>query len=316
VIGESSGAGETIWNLEAETTRRSALTEDAAIFESHRSTLVSHAYRMLGDFGRAEDVVQDAWLRWQRRDVKVDMPEAFLITVVTRLCLNELESARARREESRSDRLPEPIDLRRGGLDPVEAMDEVSMAFLVVLQRLTPAERAVLLLHDVLDFTHADIAALMNKSEQACRQLLRRARGNIAAERRSGIAASREEHWRILRAFLGAIRAGDVDALRKLLADDAVLVADGGADGVTVGRVRNIPRPVTGAAKVAAFLAATSSRDGGVETSEHELNGQPALIARQNGRIVAAMLLAVADGRVHRVFIHADPAHLGHLAAS
>jgi RNA polymerase sigma-70 factor (ECF subfamily) len=293
-------------------TRTAIATEETTVFESHRATLLSLAYRMLGDFGRAEDIVQDAWLRWQGRDVAVDTPKAYLITVVTRLCLNELQSARARREEARSDRLPEPLDLARGGLDSIEAIDEVSMAFLVVLQRLTPAERAVLLLHDAFDFSHAEIATLVNKSEQACRQLLRRARENLAAERR-GVAASREEHDRLLRAFIHASRGGDVDALTRLLADEAVLVADGGVDGVTVGRVRNLPRPVCGAMKIAAFLAAASQRNGGLETHECELNGQPALVARQNGRTVAALLRVGADGLIQRVFIHADPARLGHL---
>ena len=288
------------------------MTDDAAVFESHRSTLLSLAYRMLGDFGRAEDIVQDAWLRWQGRSVDAEVPKAYLITVVTRLCLNELESARARREESRSDRLPEPVDLKRGGLDALEAMDDVSMAFLVVLQRLTPAERAVLLLHDVFDFSHADIAALVHKTEPACRQLIRRARENIASERR-GIAASRDEHWSLLRAFLGAVRAGDVDSLTKILAADAVVIADGGIEGVTVGRVRNLPHPVSGAGKIAAFLAAASKRGGDLETRECEINGQPAMVATQNGRTIAAILLVVEDGKVQRVFIHADPSHLAHL---
>jgi RNA polymerase sigma-70 factor (ECF subfamily) len=291
---------------------KESVTGDAAVFEAHRATLLSLAYRMLGDFGRAEDVVQDAWLRWQGRDADVEVPKAYLITVVTRLCLNELESARARREESRSDRLPEPVDLKRGGLDAIEAMDDVSMAFLVVLQRLTPAERAVLLLHDVFDFSHAEIASLVTKTEEACRQLLRRARENVAAERR-GMAASREEHWRLLRAFITAARGGDFDALTRLLADDAVIVADGGVDGVRVGRVRNLPRPVVGGAKIAAFLAAASQRDGELETRECMLNGQPALIASQSGRTVAALLLVVEGGKVQRVFIHADPARLRHL---
>src|SRR5262249_5905890 len=112
---------------------------DTETFEAHRSTLLALAYRMLGDVARAEDVVQEAWMRWQRRQVSVDAPKAFLITTVTRLCLDELGSARARREDSRSDRLPEPIDLDDAGLGRIEMLDQVSMAFLVVLQRLTPA---------------------------------------------------------------------------------------------------------------------------------------------------------------------------------
>src|SRR5882762_9584576 len=122
-------------------------TADLEVFESHRPLLVAHAYRMLGDLGRAEDMVQEAWLRWdgRRGDVEVAVPHAYLVTLVTRLCLNELDSARSRREESRSDRLPEPVDLDEGGFGRLEMLDQVSMAFLVVLQRLTPPERAVLL---------------------------------------------------------------------------------------------------------------------------------------------------------------------------
>src|SRR5207248_11320282 len=140
------------------------MTDGSATFQSHRPALLALAYRMLGEMARAEDVVQEAWLRWQRQ-AEVDSPKAFLTTTVARLCLDELGSARARREESRSDRLPEPVDLDQSGIGRVEMLDQISMAFLVILQRLTPAERAVLLLHDVFDMTHADIAALLGKSD-------------------------------------------------------------------------------------------------------------------------------------------------------
>src|SRR5438552_7490874 len=156
------------------------MTDDAAMFESNRPALLALAYRMLGEVARAEDVIQEAWVRWQQRKTEVDEPKAFLITTVARLCLDELGSARARREESRSDRLPEPVDLDEGGIGRVEMLDQVSMAFMVVLQRLTPAERAVLLLRDVFDFEYAEIAALVGKSEAACRKLLERARQNVA----------------------------------------------------------------------------------------------------------------------------------------
>jgi RNA polymerase sigma-70 factor (ECF subfamily) len=288
--------------------------DDVATFEAHRPALLSLAYRMLGDLGRAEDIVQDAWLRWQGRKAEVGAPKAYLVTTVTRLCLNELESARARREEIRGDRLPEPVDLQRSHLAAIEATDDVSMAFLVALQRLTPAERAVLLLHDVFDFNHAEIGALVNRTEAACRQLLRRAREHVATEREA-MESSHDEHWRLLRGFLGAVRSGDVDGLSKLLADDALVISDGGADGVTVGRVRNLPRPLPGAAKIAAFLASSAQRGGPIETHECLLNGQPALIASQGGRPFGAVLLQVVDDRIRRVFIHADPARLGHLPA-
>ena len=257
--------------------------------------------------------MQDAWLRWRGRDADVDVPRAFLIQIVTRLCLNELTSARARREESRSDRLPEPIDLNASGLAALEVADDVSMAFLVALQRLTPAERAVLLLHEVFDFDHDEIARVLDKTEPASRQLLRRAREHVANESRRP-PAPRAEHRRLLQAFLGAVRTGDVDALTKLLAHDAVVTADGGAAGVTVGRVRNLPRPLSGVPRIAAFLVSASRRHGELETRECELNGQPAVVAVQNGRVVVAILLAVENGLVRRVFIHADPARLGHVS--
>src|SRR5271155_3240865 len=151
------------------------MLDDTVAFESHRPALLALAYRMLGDMARAEDTVQEGWMRWQNRHVAVETPKAFLVTTVTRLCLDELSSARARHEESRSDRLPEPVDLDESGIGRLETTDQISMAFLVLLQRLTPAERAVLLLHDVFDMGHAEIGAALGKSEAACRQLLSRA---------------------------------------------------------------------------------------------------------------------------------------------
>jgi len=188
------------------------------------------------------------------------------------------------------------------------------MAFLVVLQRLTPAERAVLLLHEVFDFSHADIARLLDKTEAACRQLLKRAHDSVAEERRT-LTAPREEHQRLLRAFVSAFRTGDVAALTRMLVDDAAVIADGGAEGVRFGQVRNLPRPLTGVTRIIAFFASVSKRGAAVETRECALNGQPALVASRGGRPIAAILLSVAEGKIRRVFIHADPARLSHLGA-
>ena len=288
-------------------------SERVAAFESCRRDLVTLAYRMLGDVGRAEDVVQEAWLRWSAHDVDARSPKAYLVTIVTRLCLNELDSARARREESREDRLPEPLANDDAALLRVEAADEVAMALLVVLQRLKPAERAVLLLHDVFDFGHQEIAALVGKSAPACRKLLERARQSVAEERRV-MTASRDEHQRLLRAFLAAASAGDVSQLVGLLADDAVMISDGGPEGVTTGGFRNLPRPLHGAARVAGFVAAASTRSGGgLRLEERLLNGRPAVVFWRGDAPFAALLLAVADGKIHRVFFQADAARLGHL---
>jgi len=290
------------------------MNDDPGIFESQRPALLVLAYRMLGSMARAEEIVQDAWLRWEGREVEVDTPKAYLLKVVTRLCLNELESAHSRREESRGDRLPEPIDLTENSLGRLEVLDHVSMAFLVILQRLTPAERAVLLLHDVFEFEHRDIAELLNKTETACRQLLRRAKDNVATGKRA-LVASREEQVRLTRAFLEASNAGKVDDLLELLAEDAVMIADGGPEGVRIKGIRNLPEPLIGALKIATFVAAFARRADGthLDTRECELNGQPAIVGLQNGRPVAAVLLAVADGKIQHVFIQADPSRLRHL---
>jgi RNA polymerase sigma-70 factor (ECF subfamily) len=291
------------------------MNADVETFEACRSTLEALAYRMLGDVGRAEDMVQEAWLRWQSRDVEVDSPRAYLLTIVTRLCLNELDSARARREQTRSGRLPEPIDLRDGVLGRMETRDQISMAFLVALQRLTPAERAVLLLHDVFDFSHVELAALLARSEAACRQLLKRAREHVVRERGT-LTASRREHARLLRAFLHAAEAGDVESLKQLLADDAVLVADAGPrGGRRYGRVRNLPRPIVGARKIAAFAAAAvPQRPKHFVRRVLELNGDPAIVTFDGPLVFSAVLLSIAGGKIHRVFVCADPAKLGHVA--
>lgn len=281
-------------------------------FEAHRSTLLALAYRMLGDMGRAEDAVQEAWLRWRNHAANVDAPKAFLIKVVTRLCLNELSSARARREESRGDRLPEPVDLNEAGIGRVESLDQVSMAFLVILQRLTPAERAALLLHDVFDLGHDEIAALLEKSEAACRQLVSRARANVAAERRV-FKASQEEHRRLLRAFAKALGEGDQQGLFAMLAEDASLVVDTGPKGARLGRIRNVRRPILGARRIAAFLAAVVREGLPGDVVERELNGEAAFVRVVDGRPVAATLISVASGKIQYAFVQTDARRLTHL---
>jgi RNA polymerase sigma-70 factor, ECF subfamily len=285
---------------------------DLAVFEAHRPAMLGLAYRMLGDVGRAQDMVQEAWLRWHQREAQVASPKAYLVTVVTRLCLSELASARARREESRSDRLPEPVDLEEGGMARLEQLEQLSMAVMVVLERLSHAERATLLLHDVFDFTHEQIAPLVSRSPAACRKLLERARQRVSAGRRL-MAASREEHQRLLDTFLRAASAGDAAALTELLAADAVLITDGGPEGRAFRGVRNLRWPLEGAANVAAFIAATSRR-AQLDVEQRELNGQPALVFYREKRPFAAVLLAVAEGKIQRVFFHADETRLRHLA--
>lgn len=291
------------------------MSSDTDLFQDHRPAMLALAYRMLGEVARAEDIVQDAWLRWQRRDAEVDSPKAYLIKTVARLCLNELDSARARKEEARSDRLPEPVSLEDAGITKLETLDRISMAFIVLLQRLTPAERVVLLLHEVFDFEHDEIATLVRRSESACRQLLKRAREHVADERRT-LTVAPETHRRLLRSFLQAASSGDVAGVSRLLAEDVVLIADAGPTGGAYGRVRNLPGPIVGTTKVAAFVAAVTSQGAaGLATQECELNGQPAILVLRSGRPYTAILLSVADDRIRAVFIHADPARLRHVGS-
>nr|WP_255424804.1 sigma-70 family RNA polymerase sigma factor [Corallococcus sp. CA053C] len=292
---------------------RLSLARRLEAFESCRHELVALSYRMLGDLGRAEDMVQEAWLRWQDQEGDVESSRAFLVTVVTRLCLNELGSARSRREETRPDRLPEPVDLDDGGIARVERVEQLSMAVLVALQRLTPAERAVLLLHDVFDFGHQEIAELVGNTAAACRKLLERARRSLATERRMQ-SASKEDHRRLLGAFLQAASGGDLQGVVQLLAEDAVMVTDGGAAGRRFAGQRNLPQPMQGAARIAAFIVATAQRTAGVlRVKPHQVNGQPAAVFWNGDQPFAALLLAVAQGKVQRVYFHADPERLGRL---
>jgi len=281
---------------------------DTSTFEAQRDAIKALAYRMLGDTASAEDIVQDTWLRWCRRAEPVVDPRAYLLTIAARLCLNQLTSARVRHEDPRAW-LPEPIAGEAAGF---ELAEQVSMAFLVALQRLTPAERAVLLLHEVFDFGHAEIAALLDKTEPNTRQLLKRARDAVADQRRIA-TASPEQHRRLLRAFHSAARTGDVAALSSLLADDALLITDGGTAGVRSGRVRNLVRPLQGARKITAFLTAADTTQW-ADARDHMLNGQPALVVYREGRPLAAMFLAIADGRIVQIFLQADPERLRHLA--
>lgn len=280
--------------------------DDLATFEAHRAALQRLAYRMLGDLASAEDVLQEAWIRWQRHGGDVANPRSYLLTITARLCLNQLDSARARREDLRTQ-LPEPIEVEDEGAS-LEVMEQVSMAFLVALQRLTPAERAVLLLHDVFDLSHAEIAALLERSEAGTRQLLKRAKAGVASQRRVA-TASHDDHRRLLRAFGVAARDGDLAALTTMLAEDAVLITDGGATGVRAGRVKNLMRPLRGARKIAAFVTAADPR-AWQDSRDYLLNGQPALVAFQHGRPFAALFLAIADGRIVQLFMQADAERL------
>ena len=288
-----------------------------AIFEAHRARLVGLAYRMLGEVSEAQDVVQDAYLRW-REQHDVRRPEAWLTTVVTRLCLNRLESARARRESLAGQWLPEPVATGAGVLGPVETAEQresVSIGLLVLLERLSPPERAVFVLHEAFGYRHAEIAKVLEVNEAHCRQLLRRARRRLADGRRR-FSYDRQRHAVLLERFFAASLRGDLQGLQQLLADDVVAWADG--DGEHVAR-----RPVVGASKVARYLVGIARRGAQADRMEfllREVNGALAVVGLAEGEVAAVCAADVIDieplgPRVSRVYLMVAPRKLRYALA-
>ena len=244
-------------------------------FQAQRPLLFSIAYRMLGSAAEAEDVLQEAWLRWQSAAPEaIDSDKAWLSTVVTRLCLDQLKSARVKREAYVGPWLPEPVHFDEPA-DP----ESISLAFLVLLESLTPVERAVYLLREVFDYRFAEIAAVVGRDEAACRQLHHRARAHVQA-RRPRFAPSRADHERLLTSFAQAVTAGDLDGIKRVLAEDATLYTDGG------GKVHAARNPIRGADAVGRFCLGVLKKAPAGQTYElRELNGQPSLVGLVDGRV-------------------------------
>ncbi len=282
------------------------------VFEANRRHLMALAYRMTGSVGDAEDVVQEAYLRWERADAtSVREPKAFLSKIVTRLCLDALKSARARREAYVGPWLPEPV-LGEGAMALDEATElarDVSNALMLALERLTPAERAAFLLHDVFDSSYAEVAEALGRSEAACRQLASRARAHVRGAR-ARHAPTTDETARLVRAFGTAILTGDIMALRQVLAEDAVLYPDGG------GRVLSALRPIHGADRVARFLFGVLKKfplGVSARVLEETINGSPGFYVEEAGRPIQTMAFDVRDGRISALYIVRNPDKLSRL---
>jgi RNA polymerase sigma-70 factor (ECF subfamily) len=285
-------------------------------FEIHRELLFGVAYRMLGSAADAEDVLQEARLRWiAARDASagdadaadaatIRNPRGYLVTIVSRLCLDQLKSARARREVYVGPWLPEPV-ITSATDERVDA-STISSAFLLLLERLAPAERAAFLLHEVFEYEYEEIARILDKSEDACRQLTSRARRHIAASRPRP-PASREEHTRLLAAFATACATGDLGALESLLAADVTLHSDSG------GRVNAARNVLHGPDHVARFLLGVRRFYGGVEVQPRELNGLPGLVLFEDGVAVATLSIDVVDGKVQSVHAVRNPEKLSRI---
>jgi RNA polymerase sigma-70 factor, ECF subfamily len=277
-----------------------------------RPLLFSIAYRMLASVSEAEDVVQEAFLRYERaltEGTAIDSPKAFLSAVVTRLSIDELRSARVRRETYVGEWLPEPVLTEDDPAARAEEADSLSMAFLLLLERLSPVERAVFLLHDVFGYGYDEVAPIVDKSEANCRQLALRARRHIESER-PRFDASRKKRDELASHFLAAVTDGDLDSLVELLAADVVVYGDGG------GKAPQWATPIVGAERVARLFAGIGRQmsELGIRVEPRRVNGQPgAIFLDPEGRLINVWSLDIVDGVVQAVRSVINPDKLQHL---
>ena len=272
---------------------------------------------MLGSVADAEDMVQDTYLRVDAHSQeKIDNPRAYLCTVLTHLCLDQLRSARSQREVAMGMPLPEPVagPLLAAAPDAVILAESLSIAFLTMLQNLAPVERAAFLLHEIFDFDYAEVARIVGKTVVSCRQIVTRARRNMRGGR-ARFASSPAEVRTIVERFLDAARHGDLTNLLALLAPDVTLYADGGPHGVRYGAVRSLTRPLHGNNSVAKFLLAAQAQAPQAITYEiRDVNLAPAIVTYLEGRPLGVMSFDVTGPRIRNIFILADPDKLHSLA--
>jgi RNA polymerase sigma-70 factor (ECF subfamily) len=296
-------------------------TDRSASFEPHRRRLLGLAYRMLGSMAEAEDAVQETYLRWHEADrARVDEPKAFLMTTTTRICLDVLKSARVRREEYVGPWLPDPVT-DTAALAPdaqTELAEDLSVALLLALERLSPLERAAFLLHDVFDYSFAQVADALGRNETACRQLAARARTHVREVRPAGAIPPRAassavdpKHAALVSAFISASRSGDVDALMRILASDAKIVTDGG------GKVAAALNVIEGADRVAAFVSGVVRKGWTDDLSVRfdTLNGLPGLLMSGRGGLVQTNAFEIEDGMIKAIYVVRNPDKLRHLAS-
>ncbi len=279
------------------------MTIDQLVAE-HRPRLFAIAYRMLGEVGEAEDAVQEAFLRWSQAERSdVDNPAGWLTTVVSRICLDRLKSAQRRRETYVGPWLPEP--LATDEMDPADVAgtaDSLNLAFLVILEQLSPVERAVFLLHDVFGYRHDEIAAMLNRSAAAVRQAASRARGHLA-ERRPRYEQDARRRDVVVRAFIDAVMGADLDELMTVLAPDVTFVADGGG---VVAASRHPQRGATRVAQIIVSLARLRPPDW--TFAVRELNGEPGVVVRRpDGSVDSAWILHTAEGRISGIDVMRNP---------
>jgi RNA polymerase sigma-70 factor, ECF subfamily len=282
-----------------------------AEFEAHRAYLFSIAYRLLGTVSDAEDMVQETYVRWrQAPDEHIRSTRAYLATIVVRLCLDQLRSARAKREVYVGPWLPEPlVSSDRADLtDGVIMRESLSFAFLLMLEKLSPLERAVFVLREVFDFDYSEIAQIVEKSEANCRQVFHRARQRLH-EDRVRFEAHAEEVRALAQQFMQAAASGDLDGIVRLLAEDVTHTPDGGGKA-TVGGLRTIHSPDRVARGTLGSLMKMPPDKAWIE----EINGQPAIVATRGGQPYAVLVLETRNGQIHRLYTVVNPDKLTDIA--
>jgi len=288
----------------------SVSTQRLELFSAHRQRLFSIAYRMLGSAADAEDILQESVIRWLQSPTDVLSPEAFLVTIVSRLCLNHLQSARIKREEYFGQWLPEPIlTAEIATPSPVDEMDDsLSMAFLVLLERLTPIERAVFLLREIFEYEYAEIARIVEETPTNCRQILRRARQHLKRER-ARFDPSRKKHEELLEQFRQASSDGNLDGLLAIMSEDIVLYADGG------GKANAVPNPIFGSWNVGRFLVGARQKLVPAELVSQmvQINGRPGLLGYVHGNPFGVITIEVIEGKISRMFVVTNPDKLARL---
>ncbi|MEV6213191.1 RNA polymerase sigma-70 factor [Nocardia sp. NPDC051833] len=279
-----------------------------AAFVTHRNLLFTVAYEILGSAADAEDVLQETWLRWADVDqAEIRDPRAYLVRVATRQALTRLRTLGRRKETYVGPWLPEPLLTAPDVAEDVELADSVSMAMMLVLETLAPVERAVFVLREVFDLAYDEIAAAVDKSPAAVRQIAHRARAHVAARRPRGPVSSAQSRD-ALAAFARAVETGDLQGLLDLLAPEVVLLADGG------GVVKAVVRPIVGADKVARLMAGGLPRfPGAVSTEPTQINGAPALIVRRDGTVDSVVTVRLDDGAITGVYVVRNPEKLSRI---
>lgn len=289
------------------------MTDNVQAFEAQRPRLTRLAYRMLGSVAEAEDVVQDAWLRWTRanHDEVLD-PAGWLVRATTRLCIDRLRSAKARRDAYRGPWLPEPL-IEEMNVDPLERAEDVSVAFLLALERLSPLERAVFLLHDVFDEDYASVAETLGRNEAAVRQLAARARTHVK-DNRPRFTVNQDDAAKLAAAFMLAAAQGDRAALTAMLTEDAVMISDGG------GKRKASLRPIVGREDIMRLLEGLQWRYDGeawpLAFRAVRINGYPGIVMERDDGPMTVAFEPAEDGRIAAVYLVRNPDKLGHVGAT